>query len=92
METYAILRRNAWQTPDDLGASGKRSGEVGMEMSDDIYWLRSYAIEEEDGTLGTVCIYKASSPEKIREHADRSGMIVTEIIPVGDTIIINPDP
>jgi hypothetical protein len=92
METYAILRRHGWQTPDELGAAGKRSGEVGAEMADDIYWIRSYAIEEEDGTIGTVCIYMASSPEKIREHADRVGMPVTEIWPVGDTIVINPDP
>jgi hypothetical protein len=93
METYVILRRNGWQSPDDLGESGKRSGEVAEnEMPDDIYWLRSYAIEEEDGTIGTVCIYKASSPDAIRDHADRVGMPVTEIIKVGDTIVVHPDP
>jgi sporulation protein YlmC with PRC-barrel domain len=92
LETYVILRRHAWPTPDALGESGKRSGEVAEnEMPDDIYWLRSYALEEEDGTIGTVCIYKASSPEAIRDHADRVGMPVTEIIKVGDTIVVHPD-
>jgi hypothetical protein len=92
METYVILRRSGWKTPDELGESGKRSGEVGDEMADDIYWLRTYAVEEENGMLGTVCIYKASGPDAIREHAERVGMPATEIMPVGDTLIIHADP
>ena len=43
-------------------------------MSDDIRWIRSYVMAEEDGTLGTVCIYQASSEDKIREHAQRAGL------------------
>jgi hypothetical protein len=93
METYAILRRNAWQTPDELGEAGKRSGEIAeAEFPDDIFWIRSYALEEKDGTVGTVCIYKASGPQAVRDHAERVGMPVTEIIPVGDTIVVHPDP
>ncbi len=49
-------------------------------------------MHEPDGTLGTVCIYQASSPEKIREHADRSDMPATEILEVADTVLIRPDP
>jgi hypothetical protein len=93
MNTYAILRRNGWQTPDELGEAGERSGKIAAEeFPDDIYWIRSYALEEEDGTIGTVCIYKASGPQAVRDHAARVGMPATEIIPVGDTIVINPDP
>ena len=92
METYVILRRNFWKTPDELAASGEKSGKVAdEEMPDDIYWLRSYAIEEADGTIGTVCIYEASSPDAIRDHAQRAGMPVTEIIPLGQTIVVHPD-
>ena len=61
-------------------------------MSDDIKWIRSYVLAEEAGGLGTVCIYEASSPEKIREHADRADLPVTEIIPIADTVIVRPDP
>jgi hypothetical protein len=49
-------------------------------------------VHEEDGTLGTVCIYQATSPEKIREHAERSGLPATEIVEVADTVIVRPDP
>ena len=43
------------------------------EMADDVRWIRSYILDEPDGTLGTVCIYQATGPEAVREHAKRSG-------------------
>jgi hypothetical protein len=93
MKTYVILRRGGWRTPEDLQAAAARSTEVGNEeMSDDIRWIRSYVLAESEGGLGTVCIYQASSPEKIREHADRADLPVTEIIEVADTVIVRPDP
>ncbi|MFZ1881400.1 MAG: DUF4242 domain-containing protein [Gaiellaceae bacterium] len=94
MKTYAILRRDGWRSPEELQAAAARSSAVGDdEMSDDIRWIRSYVIAEPaDGGLGTVCIYQASSPEKIREHAERAGLPVNEIIEVADTVIVRPDP
>jgi hypothetical protein len=94
MKTYVILRRDGWRSAEELQAAAARSGAVGDdEMSDDIRWIRSYVIAEPaDGGLGTVCIYQASSPEKIREHAERAGLPVNEIIEVADTVIVRPDP
>jgi sporulation protein YlmC with PRC-barrel domain len=93
LDTYVIRRRNGWKTPEELEAAAKVSGEIGdNEMPDDIRWIRSYVVEESGGGLGTVCIYQASSPEKIREHASRVGMPADEITPVGDTVIVRPDP
>ncbi|MBS1879688.1 MAG: DUF4242 domain-containing protein [Actinobacteria bacterium] len=93
MDTYVILRRQGWQTPEELEAAAQKSARIGdEEMPDDIRWIRSYALAEEAGTIGTVCIYQASSPEAIRDHADRVGMPATEIIRVADTVIVRPDP
>jgi hypothetical protein len=39
-----------------------------------------------------VCIYQASSPEAIREHASRADLPVDVIIPVADTVIVREDP
>jgi uncharacterized protein DUF4242 len=61
-------------------------------MFEDIRWIRSYVVHEPDGGLGTICIYEASSPEKIREHAFRSDMPATEIFEVADTVVVRPDP
>lgn len=93
MQIYAILRRAGWRTPEELEAAAMRSSQVGDEqMSDDIRWIRSYALAEEDGTVGTVCIYQASSPEAIRQHAERADLPVDEIVPVADTVVVRPDP
>ena len=61
-------------------------------MSSDIRWIRSYVVHEGDGGLGTFCIYQASSPEKIREHAARAGIPASDIFEVAETVLVRPDP
>ena len=93
MNTYVILRRSGWRSPEDLQEAAQRSTEIGDgEMSDDVRWIRSYVLEEGGGSVGTVCIYQASSPEAIREHASRADLPADEIIQVVDTVTIRPDP
>jgi thiamine biosynthesis protein ThiC len=93
MDTYVILRRGAWSSADELDTAAGSSKTVGdEEMSEDIRWIRTYVLNEPDGRLGTVCIYQASSPEAIREHASRADLAVDEIIPVADTVIVRADP
>ena len=93
MNMYAILRRGGWRSPEDLGAAAERSRQVGdEEMSDDIRWIRSYVLKEGGGSIGTVCIYEATSPEAIREHAGRANLPVDEIIPIVDTVVVRSDP
>ena len=93
LTTYVIRRRHGWKSPEELQAAAEVSGRIGdEEMSDDIRWIRSYVLSEESGSLGTVCIYQASSPEKIREHAERAGLPVDEIVEVADTVIVREDP
>ena len=93
MQTYVILRRSGWTSGAELEKAAARSTQVGdEEMSEDIRWIRSYVLEEGGGPVGTVCIYQASSPEAIREHAQRADLPVDEIIPVADTVIVRPDP
>ena len=93
MNTYVILRRSAWASGDELGEAAARSKAVGDdEMSDDIRWIRSYVLEEPDGRVGTVCIYQATNPAAIREHASRAGLAADEIIPVADTVLVRDDP
>jgi hypothetical protein len=93
METYAIRRRNGWKSGEELEAAAEVSRRIGdEEMSDDIRWIRSYVVSDDDGSLGTVCIYQSTSPEAVREHASRVGMPADEITPVLDTVIVRPDP
>lgn len=93
MKTYVIRRRKAWASPQVLERVAARSRKIGdEEMSDRVRWIRSYVVQEDDGTLGTVCIYQARDPESIREHADRVGMPADEIIEAVNTVIVRPDP
>ena len=92
MQLYAILRRSGWRTPADLEAAAERSTAEGEKRSDEVRWIRSYVLAEDGGSVGTVCIYEATSPEAIRRHAERADLPVDEIVAIADTVIVRPDP
>ena len=92
METFVILRRSGWPTTDELKAAEDRSIAEGGRMPDDVTWIRSYVLDERDGSVGTVCVFQASSPEAIRTHATAADLPVDEIVKVTDTVIVRPDP
>jgi len=92
METYVILRRGGWRTAEELQAAVARTTAEAERMPEDIRWIRSYVLAEQDGSLGTVCVYEASSPEAIRRHAYTAILPVDEIVAVADTVVVHPDP
>jgi thiamine biosynthesis protein ThiC len=93
MKTYVIRRRKAWASPKVLERVAAKSRRIGdEEMSDRVRWIRSYVVQENDGTLGTVCIYQAVDPEALRDHASRVDMPADEIIEIVDTVVVRPDP
>jgi sporulation protein YlmC with PRC-barrel domain len=93
MNLYAILRRSGWRSPEELQEAAGRSTRVGNEeMADEVRWIRSYVLDEGDGSVGTICIYEATSPEAIRKHAGLADLPVDEIIAVADTVVVRPDP
>jgi hypothetical protein len=90
MELYVI---HAWADLQELEAAGAKSARIGdTEMSDRVRWIRSYVVKEQDGRIGTVCIYQARDVDSIREHAARVGMPAENIVPVVDTVIVRADP
>jgi hypothetical protein len=92
MDTYVILRRGGWRSPQELQRAAERSTAEGEKMPDDVRWIRSYVLEEDDGTVGTVCIYQASSEEAVRRHANAAELPVDEVIKVADTVLVREDP
>ena len=93
VELYAILRRGGWQSGTELGEAVVRSMRVGdEEMSDQVRWIRTYVLDEVDGSLGTVCIFEAMGPHAIRAHAVSAGLPCDEILRVAETVIVRPDP
>jgi uncharacterized protein DUF4242 len=93
MNLYAILRRSGWRSGEELEQAAVRSTRVGNDdMPDDVRWIRSYVLDEGGGSVGTVCLYEATSPEAIRKHASLADLPVDEIIAVADTVIVREDP
>ena len=93
MNTYVIRRRKGWKSARDLEKTATVSARVGNEeMSDRVRWIRSYVVKEDDGNLGTVCIYQGVSEEAIVEHAQRVGMPADEITEIQGTVIVRADP
>ncbi len=92
MQLYGILRRNGWATAEDLQVAGARSAEVGDKPGSGVRWIRSYALAEESGEVGTFCVYEGESPEAIRKHAEDSDLPCDEIVKIADTVIVRPDP
>ena len=92
MQLYGIRRRQGWATPEQLQATAPVSAEIGDRAGSGVRWIRSYAVQEADGTLGTFCIYEADSPQTIRAHAEAVGMPADEIVVLADTLVVRPDP
>jgi uncharacterized protein with GYD domain len=90
VKTYVVLRRCGWRTIDDLRESAKRAESAVERAPDDVSWIRSYLLAESDGSVGTVCVYRATSPEAVRAHAVRAGMPVDEIVAVDETLVVEP--
>jgi hypothetical protein len=93
MNQYMIRRRTAWASPAELEAAAQRSTELAdSEFPDSIRWIRSYVVDEDDGTLGTVCIYEARDSDAVSAHAARVGMPADEVLAIADTVVVRPDP
>jgi hypothetical protein len=93
MQLYAIRRRSAWPDSKELEATAAKSAHIGdSEMPDRVRWIRSYVVAEQDGRLGTICIYEAQDEASIRDHAARVGMPGDEIETISDTVVVREDP
>jgi hypothetical protein len=92
MDLYIIRRHGVWSNEDELAATNEKSLQVGEEMKDRLRWIRSYAVTEEDGRIGSVCIYEASDREAIREHGQRIGAPSEDVRVARGTAVKRDDP
>ena len=57
-----------------------------------VRWLRTYAVQDADGSLGTVCIYRSADAATLSEHIACIGTPAAEITPVIGRIVFREDP
>jgi hypothetical protein len=93
VKTFVVLRRGAWEDEDELDEDAAELARIAdEEMHDQVKLIRSYVIEEEDGTFGTVCIYQAEDADALMEHAQHAELPADEVVPVVNTLIERDDP
>ena len=84
---YIVPRTRAWLSEEEVAAAADCVPAVNETLRDDIRWIRSYIVSEEDGSFSAYCIYEASSPDVLRRHADALGLPTDAIKPVAATIV-----
>ena len=88
---YIVPRTRAWLSEEEVAAAADCVPAVNGTLRDDIRWIRSYIVSEDDGTFSAYCIYEASDPEVLGRHADALGLPTDSIKPVATTIVAAPD-
>jgi uncharacterized protein DUF4242 len=91
MQTYVVVRRGAWATEAQVSDARARAAVEVEHLSELVTWIRSYVFAEVNGTVGSVCVYEAVSPEMLRRHAAAAALPVDEIVEVNETVIVRPD-
>ncbi|HKW85288.1 MAG TPA: nickel-binding protein, partial [Burkholderiaceae bacterium] len=61
-------------------------------MAQQLIWLRSYVVREDDHRLGTFCLFQSVGPDVLVEHARRVGMPADEVTPVLGRIVFREEP
>ena len=92
MTLYLVPRTRAWLTEEELAAATDCLPAVNDFHSDDVRWIRSYLVQEEDGSFSGYCVYEATSVEALLRHAESIGLPTDAVKPVVSTIVAAPDP
>ncbi|WP_372613775.1 nickel-binding protein [Aquicoccus sp.] len=92
MDLYIIRRHGVWANQAELEKTTQASLHVGEQMKDRLRWIRSYVVTEEDGRMGSLCVYEASDPDAIREHGRRIGAPSDDFQVVRGTALKRDDP
>lgn len=94
MNNYVIFRRNAWLDGADLERAASRAVRAANEdMAGRVRWIRSYVCQEDDGTLGSVCIYQAHDRDALFTHARCANLVCNAVLPLARSIVLDePSP
>ena len=73
MPRYLIERAVGDVTRAQLDEVAEHASQVREERFPDISWLHTHVVRTQDG-LTAFCVYEASDPERIRQHAEEIGL------------------
>lgn len=90
MDLYAIFRRSGWDASELEAADARSNAEA--DKRDNVRKIRSYVLDEPDGRVGTLCLYQATAPEALLEHARAADLPCDEVVRVSAIDVMRPDP
>ncbi len=92
-QAYLVRRRSGWPDVEAFGgAAASASSAGGDAMVSQVAWLQSYAVHEHDRRIGSVCLYQATGPRALWDHARVARMPIAEVLPVLGRIVFSPLP
>jgi len=89
---HLIRRRRFCKTAADIEKCAAIWSRIGEDMARQVSWLRTYTVHEDDGTLGTVCLYQGIDAQALTEHAARAGAPADDITAVIGRIVYRDEP
>ena len=92
MPLYLVPRTRVWLSEEELAAAADCIPAVNESLREHVRWIRSYVVTEDDGTFSAYCVYEATSPQHLMEHADAAMLPTDAIKPVATTFVVAPDP
>ena len=92
MPLYLVPRTRAWLSEEEVAAAADCVPAVNDALRDHVRWIRSYVVQEPDGTFGAYCLYEASSDDVLRMHADALRLPADGVKPVTATLVAAADP
>ena len=92
MPLFVVPRTRAWLSEEELAAATDCIPAVNERMSEHVRWIRSYIVEEDDGTFSGFCVYEATSPEHLLAHGEALMLPTDAIKQVATTFVAAPDP
>ena len=87
MNLYVVPRTRAWQSEEELAATADCGPAVIEALGGEVRFVRSYIVEEPDGTLGGYCVYEATGPEAIKRYTDAMRLPCDAIKLVRKTVV-----
>ena len=92
MPLYVVPRTRAWLSEEELAATADCLPAALETVSEHVRWIRSYIVAEDDGTFSAFCVYEATSPQHLIDHAEALMLPTDAVKRVSSTVVAAPDP
>jgi hypothetical protein len=89
---YVVPRTGAFRSEEEIDATIECGLALIETMGDELRFIRSYVVHEDDGTFSAFCVYEASGPEVLQRYSEAMRLPTDAIKPVATTVVNAPDP